>query len=321
MTEQARTSLRGASLALAAFAIFATADTLVKHLGGFYAPFQIIFFSVLLSFPLVMLMLIRDPQKATLRPVHPWWTAFRTLAVMVTGVAAFHAFATIPLAQVYAVLFAAPLIITVLSIPVLGERVGLHRWGAVIVGLLGVLVVLRPGTAPLSPGHLAAISAAFTSALASTIVRKIGRDERPAVLMLYPMLANFIAMGAILPLVYRPMPVEHLGLLALFAVLAFSAGLLVIAAYRAADAAIVAPMQYSQIIWAAIYGWLFFGERADRLTWLGAGIVILSGLYIVGRESLTGISRTRPVLRSRSRPDTGTSPRAGLVEKIGTRPH
>lgn len=316
MTEPARSNLRGALCALLAFALFATHDVVVKVLGGHYATFQIIFFSVLLSFPLVILMLMRDAEKATLIPVHPWWSLLRTAAAMVTGVSAFYAFATIPLTQVYAILFAAPLLITMLSIPMLGERVGPHRWAAVVVGLVGVLVVIRPGAAELGLGHAAAVTAAFTSAVASIIVRKIGREERSAVLLLYPMMGNFLVMGAALPFAYAPLPVEHLGALALMSALAFVAGLLIIVAYTSADAAIVAPMQYSQIVWAALYGWLFFEESADGLTWLGAAIIIASGLYIVLRETIAGISITRPVLRSKSRPDTGTSPRRATIDGL-----
>ena len=132
-------------LALEAFAIFATHDMIVKTLGGSYAPFQIVFFSVLFGFPMVTLLLIRDAAPGHLRPEHPWCTLARTVAAVATGVSAFYAFATLPLAQVYAIVFAAPLIITVLSIPILGERVRLRRWAAVIIGLAGVLVVLRPG--------------------------------------------------------------------------------------------------------------------------------------------------------------------------------
>jgi S-adenosylmethionine uptake transporter len=320
MTEHARSNLRGALYSLLSFALFATHDVIVKSLGSHYSTFQIIFFSVLLSFPLVILMLMRDAEKATLLPVHPWWTALRTVAAMVTGVAAFYAFATIPLAQVYAIIFASPLLITVLSIPVLGERVGPHRWGAVVIGLIGVFVVIRPGAAPLELGHAAAVTAACTSSVASIIVRKIGNDERRAVLLLYPMMGNFLVMGAAMPLVYIPLPIEHLGALALMSALAFGASLLIILAYTSGDAAIVAPMQYSQILWAALYGWLFFGESADKTTWFGAAIIIASGLYIVLRETFAGTSITRPVVRTRARPDTGTSPRRPTIQDLpGTR--
>ena len=320
MTDTARSSIRGAALALAAFAVFAAGDAIVKHLGASYATFQILFFSVLFSFPLVLLMLIGERERATLRPVHPRWSLFRALAVVIAGNSAFYAFATIPLTQVYAILFSVPLIITVLSIPVLGEKVGPHRWAAVVVGLIGVMIVVRPGAEAIVLGHIAALVAALTSAFASIVVRKIGRDERSAVLMLYPLLAQFIAMGALMPAVYRPLPLVDLGFNALFALLFFTAGLLLIAAYRAAAAAVVAPMQYSQILWAAFYGWLFFGESSDRFTWIGAGVVIASGLYIVGRESFGGRSNETPVLRSKSRPESGASPRTTPLEKLGQTP-
>ncbi len=306
MPTESRSNLKGVLFALAAFGLFATHDVAVKILGASYATFQIIFFSVLLAFPLVMLMLMRDKSQATLIPVHPWWTALRTAAAIITGLSAFYAFAVLPLAQVYTILFAMPLVITVLSIPVLGEKVGAHRWFAVIIGLTGVLVVLRPGSTEIGLGHGAALLAAFTGALASIIVRKIGREERSAVLMLYPMMANFVLMACVLPFIYVPMPIEHLGLVAMMSVFAFVAGLLVIAAYSAGDAAVVAPMQYSQILWAALYGFVFFDEQSDNTTWIGAGIVISSGVYIVLREATGFRSLHRPVLRGRQRPDTGT---------------
>ena len=246
-------------------------------------------------------------------------TSPQACLAIITGSAAFYAFSVLPLAQTYAILFAGPLIITVLSIPILGEKVGAHRWGAVIVGLVGVLVVLRPGAAELGLGHLAALVAAICGALAATIVRKIGRDERSAVLLLYPMMANFILMAALLPLVYRPMPLEHLGLIAVMATLAFVAGLCLIAAYKAADAAVVAPMQYSQIIWATVFGLLFFDEAPDLITGIGAAIVMASGLYIVLREAFGGRSATTPVLQSRTRPETATSPRTMAAKAWLTR--
>lgn len=307
-------SLSGILLALAAFGLFSTHDIAVKMLGGSYAVFQIVFFGTLFTFPLVVFMLLRDPEPGTLFPRHPWWTALRTAAAVTTGSCAFYAFSVLPLAQVYAMIFASPLLITLLAIPVLGEKVGLHRGGACVAGLIGVLVVLRPGAegVDLGLGHAAALVAAFTGALASVIVRKIGRDERSAVLMLYPMVANFAVMGLFLPFVYQPMPLGDLGLWAMMAALAFLAGLCLISAYRRADAVLVAPMQYSQIVWAALYGWLFFGEAIDLGTATGAAIIIASGLYIVLREG-RGRSRNTPVLRTRTRPETGTSFRIGRM--------
>jgi drug/metabolite transporter (DMT)-like permease len=307
-----QSNLAGAAIALLAFALFAGHDAVVKALGARYAPVQIVFFSVLLGFPLALLMLMGERRPASLRPVHPWWMALRTVAAVGTGVSAFTAFAMLPLTQVYAILFATPLLITVLSIPVLGETVRLRRWLAVAVGLGGVLVVLRPGAAALSAGHLAALAAALGAAVAAVIVRRIGPEERPLVLLLYPMLGNFLAMGAALPLVYRPMPLADLGLQAVIALSAFAASLLIIAAYRRAEAAVVAPMQYSQILWATLWGALLFGERPDLGTAIGAALVIGSGLYILLREGRAARS-TRPVLETRSRPETATFLRIGAL--------
>ena len=304
-----KNNVKGALLALSAFGTFAVHDVVVKTLGGTYAPFQIVFFSVLFGFPLTTLMMMRDRNGGTLVPRHPWYTALRTVATVITGISAFYAFSTLPLAQTYAILFASPLIITVLSIPILGEVVKVRRWIAILVGLAGVLVVLRPGQTDLTLGHAAAVAAAFGGALASVIVRKIGREERSVVLLLYPMVSNFVVMAMILPFVYKPVPLIDMGALGLMAVLGFTASLLLIAAYRAGEAAVIAPMQYSQIIWAIIFGFLIFDEGIDGATGLGAAIVIASGIYIVLRESRSDASQNIPVLRTRSRPETGTVPR------------
>lgn len=312
---------KGALLALLAFGIFATHDVFVKTLGAIYSPIQIVFFSVLFSFPLATVMLMRDAKPGTLLPRHPWWMALRTIASVATAVSAFYAFTVLPLAQTYAILFASPLLITILAIPVLGETVRLRRWLAVIVGLTGVMVVLQPGATELTLGHAAALTAAVGGSIASIIVRRIGSDERPVVMLLYPMVANFVVMGAALAFVYIPMPIEHLGLVALVAAFAWTAGRCIIVAYQSGEAAIIAPMQYSQIIWATLYGALFFDETIGRPTLIGAGIIIASGLYIVLRESRTDVSSTTPVLRTRSRHETGTYMRAGpLLRLLGRHP-
>lgn len=313
-------TLRGALLSLAAFGLYATHDVVVKVLGHHYASFQIIFFAGLLSFPVVSVLLLADKREGNLVPRHPWWSLLRSVSAVVTGVQGFYAFSVLPMAQCYAMLFAMPLLITVMSIPMLGERVGLRRGIAVVVGLIGVLVVLRPGSAPLSLGHLAALGAATTGALTSVIVRKIGKEERSIVLMIYPMLMSVAAMALTMPFVYRPMPVEHLGLTAVIAILGMAGAALSIAAYRAAPAVVVAPMQYSQIIWAAFYGWLLFDESIDTFTAIGSAIIIASGIYIVLREGTPSVSRNQPVLENRSRLDMATFPRIGLwLRRFGAR--
>jgi len=285
----------GPGLALLGFAVYALHDVVIKHLSTTYSVIQIAFFAALFSFPLLAILLIQDPQPGTLRARNPGWAALRTLGVVGSGVMGFYAFSSLPMAQAYAIFFAAPLIVTVLSIPFLGERVGVRRAIAVAVGLAGVLIVLRPGFVALSAGHLAALLAAVSTAIVAICSRRIGREERAAVLMLWPLLANVAVMGAALPHVYRPVTLIDLGGMAVIAALGFGAMLLLIAAYRRAEAAIVAPMQYSQMIWAVVFGAAFFSEWPDIWTLVGAGVIIGSGLYIVLRESRRGVSATQPV--------------------------
>ena len=170
-------NVQGALSALLAFGIYATHDVVVKFLGGHYSSFQTMFFAGLMGFPLVTILLLSDRRDGTLIPRHPWWTAIRTVSAVVTGAMGFYAFSVLPMATCYAIFFAMPLLITLLAIPMLGERVGLRRGIAVVVGLFGVLIVLRPGGGDgFSIGHLAAIGAAVTGALTSVIVRKIGSE-------------------------------------------------------------------------------------------------------------------------------------------------
>jgi len=312
----ARSNLKGALLGLSAMAIYATHDAVVKHLGSYYSAIQIVFFAALLSFPLISMILLNDKREGHLRPIHPWWVTARAAATVINGVSSFYAFGHLPLAQVYPILFATPLFITILSIPVLGEHVGYHRWAAVVVGLIGVLIVVRPGQAALSLGHAAALMAALSGAFAAVAVRRIGRTERSVVLLLSPLVGNVLAMAVALPFVWQPLQVEDLGLMAVVACFGLFAAFLSILAYRAGEAAIVAPMQYSQILWAVFFGWVLFGERPGMMTLIGASVVIASGIYIVFREATANVSENTPVLRSRGRVEMVSTPRSSILQRV-----
>ena len=306
-------NVKGALLALLSMGLYSTHDVIIKLLGATYPALQILFFSALLSFPPLAVLLLRDPTHGTLLPRNPFWVGLRSLCIVASGVGGFYAFSVLPLAQVYSILFAAPLIVTVLSVPLLGEKVGLHRWLAVCAGLGGVLIVLRPGVTPLGLGHLAALMGATATALSAIAVRRLGRSERTVILLLWPMIGNFLLTGASLGFAYRPMELGDLALTGVIAVLGLAAGFLLILAYQAGEAANVAPMQYSQMLWAVGYGWFLFGERPDGPTVLGAGLIMASGLYILMRERL-GASRLRPATRARFGGEAVTAPRWSLLQ-------
>lgn len=318
MTQPGHSNLHGALFGLLAFAIFSTHDVIIKMLGGTYSAFQIVFFSALFSFPLITVIMIGDGEPGTLRPRHPWWVLLRCIVATFSALGAFYAFSVLPLADVYAILFASPLLITIMAVPILGETVRLRRGIAVVVGLAGVLVVLQPGSAELGLGHLAALVSAICGSLNSIVVRKIGKEERSVVMILYPMMMNFLLMGAVLPFVYKPLPLVDFGALIVIAVLVLLAMACLIAAYRRADAVMVAPMQYSQILWAILFGALLFDEYPKMNTYIGTAIIILSGLYILKRESVGQTSAHRPVLETRTRIGIPTGLRVGSL--ISRRP-
>ena len=325
--------VQGSLYALGGFAVFALHDATIKSLVG-YSVFQIIFFAVLFSYVPFSFSLAADKRERNLRPVNPGWLLARTLCMVGATAASFFAYHSLPLTQVYALLFATPIFITMLAIPILGETVRLMRWIAIGLGLVGVLIVLQPAAGQLSYGHLAALLAVACSSFTATITRRIGSSERSATLILYPLLANITVAASILYFVYRPMPFVDLAKMAGIGMLAMLGQYLIITAYRAAPAAFVAPFQYSQMLWAIFYGYLWFGETPKSHVYLGSSVIILAGLLIVWRESSTGVSVNKPFLRTRNLRAVSAAPmrsvecdeapeaaEAGTANKADPKPH
>ncbi len=295
-------ALKGAILSLMAFSLFSLSDITIKFLGGSYHPVQILFFSGMAGFPLVVLQMMADREGGTLRPVMWGWTLARMAIVSVNGLLVFYAFANLPLSEAYAIFFLMPLFISVLAVPLLGEPIDLARGLAVLAGLAGVIIVLRPGVMALSWAHLAALGGASLGALYFIILRKTAGRERMAVILLYPMMAQVVSVALLLPLVYVPMPAAHLGLLGLMAVEGFVGSLFIVWAYRAAPAVVVAPMQYVQIIVATLFGTLYFDEPLDMMTVAGIAVIIAAGLFIMTRPKPAEASPAHPVTAPSSDP-------------------
>jgi len=280
----APSNLRGALLSLAAFAMFAGVDVSIKVLGAGYNPFQIIFFVSLMTVPIAAVYAMADPVQTGLRPRRPGLMALRCIAMLGAGILATYAFSVLPLAQTYAIFFTMPIFIALLCVPVMGERIDLVRGLAILAGLGGVVVALDPGTATLQWGHLAALVGAMFGAANYVIIRKTGGVERAVVLQLYPVLTQLGVAGLVLPFVYVPMPGRDLALTGFMAALGFAGYLLIIAALRRAPGIVVAPMQYSQILWAAILGALLFDEVMSGRTIAGVVVIVVAGVAIVTRR-------------------------------------
>ena len=273
-------NLIGALLALAAMAVYAANDNLIKFLG-MYNPFQIMFFSIAATMPLLLAHMALDREVGTYRPVMPKWMALRCAITLVNSVCVVYAFGNLPLAQTYAILFTVPLMITLLAAWLLGEPISLPRGLAVFVGFAGVLIALQPGRDPVTWDHLIAVIGAVLAALSFVILRKTAQVERAALNIIYPSLTQLAAAAIVLPFVYQPMPLSHIALTWAMAVCGYAGSVMIIEAYRMAPVIIVSPMQYSQIFWAALTSAFIFNETITPATWAGIAVIVAAGLYIL----------------------------------------
>jgi S-adenosylmethionine uptake transporter len=271
---------------LIAFTIFSASDAAVKWLSARYSVLQILFIASLFAFVPVGALIARQGGLAQLRPRHPWLVGLRAVLLAVDTVLVFFAFTRLPLADAYTLLFTAPMLVTALSVPLLGEHVGWRRWSAVVVGFAGVLIVLRPGFAAIDLGHIAALASSLFFALAMMVVRRIGSNESTGGLLVTLLLASLVVSAPALPAVYVTPTAGDLALMAGIGLAMGLGHLGLIQAFRLAPSAVVAPFQYSQIVWAVFFGLLLFGDRPTRWVLGGSAVIIASGLYILWRETV-----------------------------------
>lgn len=274
--------LKGVLLGLAGFGLFSMADATIKFLGGTYHPVQIVAFASLFTLPLIGLLWLKD--GGSVRPVHPWLMAIRTVALIGNALLVTYTFTVLPLAQAYTIFFTLPLVLTLLAWPLLGDRVDAVGGVAVVLGLVGVVVALNPGRVEFGMGHVAAILGMLLAAVHYLIVRKTGGAESNVTMLLYPVAGQALAAFLILPGRYVPMPLADLATVASISVTGMAGTLLMFAAYRAAPPVVVAPTQYSQIAWAAVFGALFFAEPMTASTAIGMVIIAVAGVLVVMRQ-------------------------------------
>ena len=281
--------LKGALLALASFCAYACSDVSIKALGHGMNSFQVMLFSALCTVPFILGQMFWQDRRPSLRPNLPGLTVIRVLISLIGGWFVIYTFTHLPLAQCYAIFFTMPLMITLLAWPLLGEPVDPLRGAIILAGFGGVLIALQPGTTQFQLAHLTAILGAMTGALNSLILRKIGHREKSGVILLYPVLAQVLVAGLIMPFVWTPLTLSDWQVGLQMGALGLVGGLFIIAAYRTAPAIVVAPMQYSQIVWASILGYLLWGEKPSLASTLGIGVIVVAGLAL-----LAVAGRSRP---------------------------
>lgn len=276
-----------ATICLGVF-LMGASDMLAKHLTNDYSPFQIVLVRNLIAAPMVIgLVLWRSGLRGFVTQT-PLLHVLRGALLLGAGYTFFSALRTLGLAETTAIGFAAPIFITLLSAVVLREEVGWRRWLAVLAGFAGVLIIVRPGAEAFQPASLYVVGTAIFYALFMLSSRWIHRDESLWTLMLYNNLFPMLLAAPAVPFVWAPVSDVHLQLLAGMAVLAGFGIPLIAQAFRMAPASVVAPFDYTILIWASLWGWLFWGELPDEWTWTGAAVIVASGIYIVLREARVG---------------------------------
>ena len=260
-------------------------DAVAKLLTERYAPIQIVFLRNLIAVPIIAGVVLAVCGAAGLRTRHLRLHALRG-ALMVTGAwLYFTALIYLPLAEATALVFSAPIFITALSVPLLGEAVGWRRWGAVLLGFVGVLVIVRPGSAAFQLAALMPVGTALCYAIFMISARWIDRTERLWTMMLFAMLFPMIYAAPFAIATWTPVQAGDAALFVAIAVFG-SLGLALIGqAFRMAPAAIVAPFDYTALIWATGLGWLIWGDVPMVWTIFGAGIIVASGIIIILREA------------------------------------
>ena len=271
--------------------LFSGVDTMGKFLTETLHPIQIVWcrqFGLLVG--VMILIALRGPGM--LRSANPKLQITRGVLAACSATVFIIGVAYVPLADAVAITFVAPFMVTVMGAVILREPVGIRRWTAVTVGFIGTLIVIRPGMGVIHPAAGLLILAASAFALRQVLSRVLAGADKTSTTVAYTAIVSWGLLTIPLPFFWTtPATQLEIGLLVAMAVAAAVAETLVIMALDAAQAVVVAPVQYTLLIWGTLYGFFIFGQLPDGWTWLGALIIIASGIYTLNRERIAASKR------------------------------
>jgi drug/metabolite transporter (DMT)-like permease len=275
---------RGIALILLSSVFLATSDTSAKFLSKSLPSIEIAWVRfVVFALIMVPAMVPGSPLYA-MRTARPKLQLLRGLALLGSSVLFITALRYLPIAEASATSFVAPLFVTALSIIFLSEKVGIRRWIATAVGLTGVIVIVRPGTGAFQVAALLPIASAFAWACTLVMTRVMSGREHAVTTMTYSAIVGVCVMSVMVPFAWVT-PSWNEVLIALLVGVASTTGQwIVVLAFRYADASVLAPFSYIQLLWASTFGFLVFGEVPDAWTVAGASFIVASGLYTAHRE-------------------------------------
>jgi len=285
MPAKAGGHLRGIVSMLVAVAAFALMDASMKVLAPHYPPMQVTAVRGLASLPLVLAWALIDGGPKQLVRVR-WPLHFLRGVLSVLMLVAFvFGLQHLPLAEAYSLFFVAPLLITALAVPILGERVGWRRWTAIAVGLAGTVIVLRPtGGNMFSLGGLAVLVAAACYALSAITVRVLGRTDSTQSMVVWMLAMLSVFSLALAWSDWQPIDPAHWKTIAVVGLTGAIGQYGVTEAFRRAPASVIAPLEYTALIWGLGLDWVLWGTLPDRWMLVGAGVIIACGIYLLRRE-------------------------------------
>ncbi len=262
-------------------------DALAKTLTASYSPLQILFMRNIIALPFAVLMAVKMGGLSALRSSKPVTHLMRAVLWIAATLLFFTSVKLLQLAEATALIFVAPLFITAISALFLREHVGWRRWMAVIVGFIGVVIVIRPGGSTFQPASLLPVATALLYAFLMISARWVDARESMWTLMLYLTGSSAFLSSFITPFFWDSIRLEDLWLFVAIALFGTAGMTMMTQAFRLAPAVVIAPLDYTALIWATAIGWFIWGEIPDTVTYLGAVIIISSGVFIIVREYKT----------------------------------
>jgi drug/metabolite transporter (DMT)-like permease len=279
-----RTVAIGILLMATSVGFFATMNMLVKIIGPDYHALEGVFFRNTIAAVLVIPFVLASGGLRVLKTRHPVGHALRALFGIASNALCFYAYQRIPLSSAMAVTMSVPIFAALLAIPLLGEKVGWHRWAAIVIGFGGVLIALNPQGA-IQEGSLYALAGTLCWAMIVIFVKKLSATESPYAIVFYYMVTGALIATAFLPWVWVT-PTPRVWMLYLATGIVGAIGQITMTfAMKLAPASVAAPFEYTQIIWAVLFDVAIWGVAPSTPTLVGAGIVIATGLYIFHRAA------------------------------------
>ncbi len=285
--------VRGILLVLVAGILFTAGSAMIKSLSPGITVTQMVFFRGVPGLIPILIVLHYQGGLRALRTDRPLAHLFRFTIGLFSVYVGFSALSQILLADFVAINFAGPIFATALSVPLLGEHVGWRRWSAVVAGFIGVLLIVQPFGQGVPNGALLAVASAFGYGLIIIAMRTLGRTEKAVVTTFYFTFGTAIVSSIALPFDWHPPTTLDWVLLTSMGLMGAIAQMLVSQAYRHGAPAVIAPFDYVSMIWALLFGYVLFGTLPNALSFAGAGLVILAGIYIVYRETVRGVAKPR----------------------------